>query len=222
VPGGSVIPDDRACGAELRAAREARGLALADVSSHLKIREHLLDAMERDAHDELPGPPFGEKFLAQYRAFLGLEALPPPRLPDPTPEPTVTKTEPLLSPQARQGLIAAAGGIVLVIVALVLVGDRPGPLATTQPADLRLTVSVVDSMKARVVADGREDPDGQSLIPGKAKEFKAYDRLEIHLPRLDGVSLGWQAPGKEDPTPLKPLGAMNTPRTLVFIDDGGR
>jgi hypothetical protein len=216
------MTDERARGAEMRAAREARGLSLADVSSHLKIREHLLDAMERDAHDELPGPPFGEKFLAQYRAFLGLEALPPPRLPDPTPEPTVTTTEPLLSPHARQGILAAAGGIVLVIVGLVLVGDRPSPLVASQPPDLVLTVSVVDTMKARVIVDGREHPGGQSLIPGKAKEFKAYDRLEVHLPRLDGVSLGWQAPGKERPTPLKPLGAMNTPRTLVFIDDGDR
>jgi cytoskeletal protein RodZ len=46
-------------GDELRRAREAQGLTLAQISEHLKIREHILDAIERDAPDG--GPHAGQQ-----------------------------------------------------------------------------------------------------------------------------------------------------------------
>ncbi len=209
-------------GDELRRAREARGLTLAQISEHLKIREHILDAIERDAPDGIPGPPFGDKFIGQYRDYLGLERLPPPNIPEPTPEPTITREEPLIPPHVKRALLAMGGALVLVMAIFLVLRDRPIPIDGFSEPDIRLTVTVVDPMRATVLADGREVPSGAALQPGSPTTFKAHDRLEIRLPRLEGVSLRYRGPGQMDATQLKPLGAMGRPRTLVFIDDGGR
>ena len=53
-------------GQQLRKAREERGAELSEAERATKIRERLLQAMEEDRWDELPGPPYNRSFLASY------------------------------------------------------------------------------------------------------------------------------------------------------------
>lgn len=52
--------------------REARGLELADVASHLRIREPFLAAIETGDPSRLPGPTYAIGFVRSYANFLGL------------------------------------------------------------------------------------------------------------------------------------------------------
>lgn len=60
-------------GQQLRAAREAQGKSVADIAAGLKISERMLDALERDAFDEIPSGPYAAGFARSYSRALGLE-----------------------------------------------------------------------------------------------------------------------------------------------------
>ncbi|PKN82915.1 MAG: hypothetical protein CVU46_17705 [Chloroflexi bacterium HGW-Chloroflexi-8] len=60
-------------GQVLKETRESRGLSLADVSFQTKIREHYLDALEKDQISNLPSPVQGKGFLRNYASFLKLD-----------------------------------------------------------------------------------------------------------------------------------------------------
>jgi cytoskeleton protein RodZ len=57
----------------LRRERETYGLHLREVSESLRIRFAYLDAIERSAFDELPGPTYAVGFVRGYAQFLGLD-----------------------------------------------------------------------------------------------------------------------------------------------------
>ena len=59
-------------GERLRNARTARGLTFEDIEAATRIKPHYLDALEREAWDELPGPTYVRGFLASYARQLGL------------------------------------------------------------------------------------------------------------------------------------------------------
>jgi cytoskeleton protein RodZ len=59
-------------GSSLRAARESRGLELAEVEKQVKIRSRYLAALEGERFDELP-PGYGRAFLRTYAQFLELD-----------------------------------------------------------------------------------------------------------------------------------------------------
>jgi cytoskeletal protein RodZ len=61
-------------GERLRSARTARGLTLEDIEAATRIKRHYLDALEREAWDELPGATYGRGFLASYARQLGISA----------------------------------------------------------------------------------------------------------------------------------------------------
>lgn len=60
-------------GDTLRRERIRRGLTLQQVASETKIGLHLLEAMEADQFDRLPGGVFTRSFLRQYAHALGLD-----------------------------------------------------------------------------------------------------------------------------------------------------
>lgn len=60
-------------GDTLRRERLRRGLKLEQVASQTKIGLHLLEAMEADQFDRLPGGVFTRSFLRQYAKALGLD-----------------------------------------------------------------------------------------------------------------------------------------------------
>jgi cytoskeletal protein RodZ len=60
-------------GERLKRERETYGLHLREVSESLRIRYAYLDAIERSAFDELPGPTYAVGFVRGYAQFLGLD-----------------------------------------------------------------------------------------------------------------------------------------------------
>jgi cytoskeleton protein RodZ len=60
-------------GHELTVAREAAGLAIADVAAQLRIRGEFLAALEEGRPDALPGVTYAIGYVRTYAAFLGLD-----------------------------------------------------------------------------------------------------------------------------------------------------
>jgi transcriptional regulator with XRE-family HTH domain len=108
-------------GACLSAAREARGLTLADAEQLTCIRAKQLAALEREAYDELPARAYARAFLRTYAAALGLDAdrlvvefeeqVPEPE--DETPAPPGSHRQPPIkvwaTAAAAVGMVAIAG-----------------------------------------------------------------------------------------------------------------
>ncbi len=63
-------------GAQLRRARELRGLSIHDVSDALKLSPRQVQALEYDDYEALPGPTFVRGFLRNYARCLGLDPVP--------------------------------------------------------------------------------------------------------------------------------------------------
>jgi cytoskeleton protein RodZ len=63
-------------GQELAAAREARGLALADVAQSLKFAPRQLEALEQERFDALPGATFARGMVRSYARLLKLDPEP--------------------------------------------------------------------------------------------------------------------------------------------------
>ncbi len=61
-------------GQRFRAAREARGLSLADVAEQIRIRAVYLQAIEEGKWSEIGAPVYVRGFLRTYARFLGLDA----------------------------------------------------------------------------------------------------------------------------------------------------
>lgn len=206
-------------GRALREARERQGLTLDQVAAQARIPRRYLEALENDDASAFPKGPFLNSYLGQYRRLMGVGDAPLPRAAPHTPEPTVTSTAPgFASRRMRWGIVIGA----LAFVALWLVvavgrelGGGPDDGAIGEEPDLKLLVSVVEPVKATVVADGRPVFKG-ALSPGPQHPFGAHDRLEISLATLDQVTLMYKG------TRLKPLGEQGSPRRLVFIDDEAR
>ncbi|MDP6342283.1 MAG: DUF4115 domain-containing protein [Alphaproteobacteria bacterium] len=60
-------------GADLRGARERRGLSLSDVARDLRIQQSHLEAIEEGRPQDLPGPTYAIGFLRSYSRLLGLD-----------------------------------------------------------------------------------------------------------------------------------------------------
>ena len=60
-------------GEKLRQAREAKGVSLAEIAAQTRIGVRMLQALETEQFDRLPGGVFNKSFLRQYAAFLDLE-----------------------------------------------------------------------------------------------------------------------------------------------------
>src|SRR4026207_1279584 len=58
-------------GEKLRLAREARGIALRDISEETRISIRYLEAIETDDYRRLPGGIFNRSFIRAYAKFIG-------------------------------------------------------------------------------------------------------------------------------------------------------
>ncbi len=63
-------------GAALAQAREAQGLALAEISHQLKFMPRQLEALEHERFDQLPGPTIARGMVRTYARFLKLDPEP--------------------------------------------------------------------------------------------------------------------------------------------------
>jgi len=60
-------------GNKLRAAREAKGLSLPDVSHQTRIPRKVIEALEQDDYGSFPSPTYAKSFLTQYAGFVGVD-----------------------------------------------------------------------------------------------------------------------------------------------------
>ncbi len=60
-------------GEKLRLAREARGIALRDISEQTRISMRYLEAIEGDDYRRLPGGIFNRSFIRAYAKFIGYD-----------------------------------------------------------------------------------------------------------------------------------------------------
>ena len=133
-------------GAQLRAAREAQGLSLTNLSQRTRVPERALAAIERNDKSALPPPPFSRGFVRTYAQKLDLD----PNLlvrdyfaqfPEPPPitaPPRIEIADAAWQPQSRWvGLGTACAILLVVVAAAVVVGRRsensnqPEPVGTS-------------------------------------------------------------------------------------------
>src|SRR5262245_25232809 len=72
----AATPTRTGVGQELAAAREAMGLALADVAQSLKFAPRQLEALEAERFEELPGATFAKGMVRSYARLLKLDPEP--------------------------------------------------------------------------------------------------------------------------------------------------
>lgn len=74
-PAAIELPPCEPIGPQLRAARLARGdKPIADIALELRIRQHLLEALENDDYSAFPGLVYAVGFLRTYADYLGLDS----------------------------------------------------------------------------------------------------------------------------------------------------
>ncbi len=111
-----------ALGERFRAAREARGLSLSDVSEQIRIRSVYLAAIEEERWSAIGAPVYTRGFLRTYARFLGLDPEEvvtdfngePARPPDSAP--SVDSIHPLERPSQRGALLVWTAALVAVLL----------------------------------------------------------------------------------------------------------
>jgi cytoskeleton protein RodZ len=89
----SSAPAERSLGTRFRAAREARGMGIADTAAALRAPAHIVEAIEADDLDRLGVPVFARGYLTSYARLLGM----PPAVVDVALAQRVEPTQPLQS-----------------------------------------------------------------------------------------------------------------------------
>jgi cytoskeletal protein RodZ len=111
-------------GAALRAAREQRGLTLAQAEEGTKIRQRFLQALEDNDYTLLGGDIYVRGFLKNYASFLGLNAnelLPPTESVVPIVNPSASRETEILSLPLRDTSFPF-GRIILMVLLFVMLG----------------------------------------------------------------------------------------------------
>ena len=203
--------------ADLKAARERRGLTREEVSEQTRIPLRFIEAIEDpSARDALPPGPFLERHEERYAAFLGFEEEPDPditelasRAPEPPPPPED-------APVVRLVLGGFLGAVALVL--FVKVGaaalDRPPSEPDPEPLPDLQTVAVraIEPVHVAVTADG-EELYNDTLPPGETHTWTALWRLEVDAADLTRVTIRYNGDRVE------PLGRLTQGRRLVFIQE---
>jgi cytoskeletal protein RodZ len=162
-------------GNQLRAARESKGLSIDKLSERTRVQPRALAAIELDDLSVIPPRPFGRGFVHAYAAEVGLDAdrvvreyfaqFPPSQEPPPPP-PSLLRSEPEqffeLSPQWT-GLAAAVGILLLVVAAAFVLGRRGD--ARTEPNAVGTSGGTRSSPAA--AADARANPAPAAAAPAE-------------------------------------------------------
>jgi cytoskeleton protein RodZ len=83
-------------GAELKQARENRGLSVEDVAQSLKFAPRQIESLEAERFERLPGPTIARGMVRNYARLLGLE-----------PEPMLSRMAPRVAPPTDSAELAA-------------------------------------------------------------------------------------------------------------------
>ena len=121
-----AIAEIPSVGAALRAAREAKGLPVADIARALKLGQRQVEALEQDEWSGLPGTTFIRGFVRNYARMVDIDPTPlmlslDALLTKPVDTLKVSDTAPApisTSSRSRDGLVVGVGAAMLVLAAL--------------------------------------------------------------------------------------------------------
>ena len=160
-------------GQRLKAAREAAGMALADVADRLRLSTTIVKALEADDYERLPGAAFVKGYLRNYARLVGLPADDIANLyqqirDEEQPAETVEVLQPM--PQRRSGLIwlALAVGVIAVALLVFVGGNESANDAVIDESTVEQTDEATSSV-APVAEPGSAAPvesvDEQAVPP---------------------------------------------------------
>ncbi|TMJ00369.1 MAG: helix-turn-helix domain-containing protein [Bacillati bacterium ANGP1] len=188
-------PDDTlGIGERLRNAREAKGLTLAAAETLTRIRAVYLEALEEEKFDRLPGAVYARGYLRTYALALGID---PDELMDAYPgafnapdepifasPPTEVPIRPAVPPSPLRRAALYAGGVVLLITAILgIIGyqqlhqfaqpiPKPAPPAAVgEPTPLPGKAEPAPGPTAQTGAVQPAAPQASAGIPGGGVEL---------------------------------------------------
>jgi cytoskeleton protein RodZ len=113
-------------GERMRRERDKRGITLDSISQTTKISTHILEALEKEEFDKLPGGIFNKGFVRSYACFLGMneeqvlrefiEVAGDPE--QPLPDPPAPRRPEIPQPKERRSWGGVATGVVCAIALL--------------------------------------------------------------------------------------------------------
>ena len=191
-------------GRQLRAAREAKGWTLEEVSARTKINQRYLEALEKDDLTVFPSGPFLVGFTKKYRLLLDLPDAAGPGVrvateADDDDGPAVltvtSPAHPSSATRKRAYQTAAIGGavalVLLVLIKILGVAAPPGLVAVGEPNDLSVEVDVEEPVRLRVYVDGGLR-FAEALKPGRGATFSGRDKVSVEVETLNGLELQFQ------------------------------
>ena len=211
-------------GANLKRERELRGISLEEISKTTKISRRLLEAIEKDRFDSLPGGIFRKAFLKSYAKYLGMNEeqvlheytlafeSPPPN-PDEKQQIATASSKP-----KRTGALVIAGILALLIFAVVYFLLKPSnftvhesipPTAQSpQPPKSELNTARAAPEPQSAAAARQSPPVSSTVQPGiPANGLAPTSAIHIDPSATTGTSqlkvLGELAK-KPEPSPLLP------------------
>lgn len=180
-------------GVMLKTARIGKGLTLFQVEQETKIREKFLIGIEADEFGALPSPAYAKGFIRNYAEFLGLSSevvmaifrrqthesprasLLPHGVADPLNAPMLQ-----LTPGRFLGLLAAG----LLVVFLVYFFSQYRRLSQTPSLEVITPTNQMIVAQARVVVEGKTDPDATVTINGISTiirdDGRFYEQISIN------------------------------------------
>lgn len=195
-------------GAKLKAAREQRGLSIAEISQRTRIDPDHLLAIEGERWDSLPPGPYRDAWV---KAYCRLVNVPSP----------VRSSVPEYEDMGIPLWVPRIIGLVAVFAVLILIGWQLLAPKLASPPKKRvvagpnqtLTVFTRRNAQITVRSDGEVVFD-KMMTGNETQTFRAKERIEVDVPSVEIVRLMWNE------VSYIPQGRQDSPRTLVFIDDG--
>lgn len=180
-------------GAMLKEARQSRGLTLAQVEHATKIREKFLVGIEADELAALPSLSYAKGFIRNYAEYLGLSSevvmaifrrqtsessrasLLPTGVADPLNTPMLR-----LTPGRFLGILVSG----LLIVFLVYFLNQYHRLSLTPSLEIIAPKNQMIVSQARVVVEGKTDPDATVTINGISTiirdDGRFYEQISVN------------------------------------------
>ncbi len=202
-------------GSALRKARLLRGLTLREASRDTRIRAELLEALERERFEDLPGEVYVRGALRSYSSYLGLD---PEKVVDayataldreaPSPPPPAQVEEVVRAGARRRDHVFAVLAVLAALGTAAALGflsrsnSAPEPaVMPTEPTvraapDRRIVVALtaLRDVEVTVVADAAP-AETFVLRPGEARSFEA--ELTLRLRVADGGAVELTVAGRE-------------------------
>lgn len=176
-------------GADLRAARERAGLSIHDLSARTKIREHIIDALERDDFAHVPTGLLARGFLRAYAQEVKLHPETIVRryrddyeaaaLPAGMPLPSSRSEEEILGVPGRAPWLIAIGVLAVAMLVVFFLNRRPAPAAS--PAVVTLEEPAEYDATSQPEARGSRELDAQVARQTRLVDADLSGPLEVAL-----------------------------------------